>query len=201
MLQSLPNWHPIFVHFTVALFSVSVLLYLVSHFSPPGTFGRTIRLAARVNLVLGVLFTVGTLLSGWYAYNTVPHDDASHLVMTTHRNWALIAAAAFGLLALWAARYWLRNQREGRGFVLAAVIAAVPLVMAGHYGGELVYGHGVGVQSLPDADDHVHNGDDHDHDADHEDDHAHDADDHHDDEHEHADDGGHTPDESDDHAH
>jgi len=116
--------------------------------------------------------------------------------MTTHRNWALTAAAAFGLLAVWAARYWLRKQREGRGFVLAAAIAAVPLAVAGHYGGELVYGHGVGVQSLPDSDDHAHNG----HDHDHEEDHSHDGDDHHDDEHGHADDD-HHPDDSDDHAH
>ncbi|MFV8836680.1 DUF2231 domain-containing protein [Aquisalimonas sp. APHAB1-3] len=166
MLQSLPNWHPIFVHFTVALFFVAVLLYIVAHFSPPGAFGRTVRIAARVNLAVGVLFTIGTLLSGWYAYNTVPHDAASHAVMTTHRNWALIASAAFGLLAIWAVRYWLRNQREGGAFVLAAAIAAAPLIVAGHYGGELVYGHGVGVQSLPDTDGHTHNGDDHGHEDD-----------------------------------
>lgn len=182
MLQSLPNWHPIFVHFTVALFSVAVLLYIVAHVSGPGAFGRTVRTAARVNLALGVVFTVGTLLSGWYAYNTVPHDAASHEVMTTHRNWALIAAAAFGLLTLWAVRHWFRNQREGRGFVVAAAIAAAPLIVAGHYGGELVYGHGVGVQSLPDTDGHVHNGDD----ADHDHDHGHD--DHGRDDHDHGDD-------------
>ncbi len=175
MLQSLPNWHPIFVHFTVALFFVAVLLYLVSSFSPAGTFARTLRLVARVNLMLGVLFTIGTLLSGWYAYNTVPHDSASHVTMATHRNWALIAAAAFALLALWAARYWRNGQREGPAFVLAAAIAAVPLAVAGHYGGELVYGHGVGVQSLPDTDGHDHHGDDHGH----ADDDDHDPGDHH----------------------
>lgn len=179
MLQSLPNWHPVFVHFTVALLLVAVLLYIVAHFSPPGPFGRTVRLAARVNLALGVLFTVGTLLSGWYAYNTVPHDAASHEVMTLHRNWALIASAAFGLLVVWAVRYWLRNRREGRAFVLAAAIAAVPLLVTGHYGGELVYGHGVGVQSLPDTDGHVHK-----HEHEHEDNHGH-NDDHNNDEDDH----------------
>ena len=182
MLHSLPNWHPIFVHFTVALFSVAALLFLVARFSPPGAFGRTARQAARVNLVLGVLFTVGTLLTGWYAYNTVPHDAASHEVMTTHRNWALIAAAAFAVVTGWCVRIWLANRREGNAFVLVVVLASVPLVMAGHYGGELVYGHGVGVQQLPDTDGHAHNGDGHDHDHD---------DNHRDDDHDGDDDHGH----------
>ena len=35
---------------------------------------------------------------------------------------------------------WRRSRVKGRGFVLAAVIAAVPLTVAGHYGDELVYG-------------------------------------------------------------
>ena len=189
MLHSLPNWHPIFVHFTVALLSVAVLLFLVVRFSPPGAFGRTLRMAARVNLLLGALFTIGTLLTGWYAYNTVPHDAASHEVMTTHRNWALAAAAAFALVTAWCVRIWLANRREGNVFVLVTVLAAVPLVMAGHYGGELVYGHGVGVQQLPDTDGHTHNGDDHGH-----------GDDHHEDDHSGADDHGHDVDHDEAHS-
>ncbi|WP_290649167.1 DUF2231 domain-containing protein [Aquisalimonas sp.] len=177
MLGALPNWHPIFVHFTVALLTVAVLLFIVAHFSPPGAFGRTVRLVARVNLMLGALFTIGTVLTGWYAYNTVPHDAASHEVMTIHRNWALIAAATFALLALWCVRNWLSNRREGTAFVLATLLAATPLVMAGHYGGTLVYGYGVGVQQLPDTEGHAHN--DHGHGHDHgDDDHGH-NDDHH----------------------
>lgn len=37
-------------------------------------------------------YTIGTVLAGWYAYNTVPHTALSHAAMTDHRNWALSTA-------------------------------------------------------------------------------------------------------------
>ena len=34
MIEILPNWHPIFVHFTVALLTVAVALYLLVRILP-----------------------------------------------------------------------------------------------------------------------------------------------------------------------
>ena len=85
MIEVIPNWHPIFVHFTIGLLLVSTLLYVV---------GFTLKcenllIAARLNLWLGSLITIATVLAGLNAYNTVAHDSASHLAMTDHRNWAI----------------------------------------------------------------------------------------------------------------
>jgi hypothetical protein len=33
MFEIIPNWHPIFVHFTVALLSLAVGLFVVVHFA------------------------------------------------------------------------------------------------------------------------------------------------------------------------
>lgn len=183
MPELVPNWHPMFVHLSIGILTASVMLYVATLFVSAGAPARNLRLAARINLWLGVLATVGTVLTGWYAYATVAHDDVSHTVMTTHRNWALFTATLFALLALWA--FWLRrrDRREGAVFVLAMVVAAAPMTVTGFYGGELVYRHGTGVLSLPDGDDHAHDdGDDHQdshHDAGDEHDHGAGGDGHH----------------------
>lgn len=164
MPEIIPNWHPILVHFTIGLFGASALFYLLT--LPRSSHGKAFRVAGRLNLWLGMVMTVGTLLTGWYAYNTVPHDGASHEVMTTHRNIALFTALVFAGLTAWSLRQAIFGRREPRVFVLAVALATAPLAVTGFYGGELVYRHGVGVLSLPDADDHHHHGA-HDHGGDH----------------------------------
>ncbi len=181
MPEIIPNWHPIFVHFTLGLLAVSALLYAAAFLAGSRPWAGTLRLVGRANLYLGILFTIGTLLTGWYAYNTVPHDGPSHAVMTTHRNWALFTAAVFALLAVAALVLRRRRRTEGTVFTLLVVLAAAPLAVTGFYGGELVYRHGVGVMSLPDTDDHTHDHDGHSHDGDHDHDHDHE----HEREHEH----------------
>ena len=177
----LPNWHPILVHFTIGLFGASILFYLLS--LPRSDHRRTFRMAGRLNLWFGLLFTTGTLLTGWYAYNTVPHDAASHEVMTTHRNLALLTAAAFAALTMWSFWFAIHRRRESGVFVLLLCLAGAPLAVTGFYGGELVYRHGVGVLSLPDPDDHHHGDAGHDHhgDGSPEDAHTHAGDEAHDD--------------------
>ncbi|MCC5811408.1 MAG: DUF2231 domain-containing protein [Ectothiorhodospiraceae bacterium] len=177
MPEIIPNWHPIFVHFTIGLLGAASLLYAVWLVLRGHPRAGELRLVARATLYLGVLFTVGTLLSGWYAYTTVPHDAASHQVMTVHRNWGLFTAALFAVLAVMV--YLLRRKGggESRGVALVVLLGIVPLAVTGYYGGELVYRHGVGVMSLPDTDGHTHGDHDHSHDDDHghgDNDHAHD---------------------------
>ena len=36
MIEIIPNWHPAFVHFTVALLITAAAIHLLSHFLPKG---------------------------------------------------------------------------------------------------------------------------------------------------------------------
>lgn len=38
MIEIIPNWHPIFVHFTIALLTISTLLYVAGLFLKKKTF-------------------------------------------------------------------------------------------------------------------------------------------------------------------
>ena len=62
-MEIIPNWHPIFVHFTVALLSISSLLYLAGFLLKKPHF----LIIARWNLWIGGAITVAIVLAGFYA--------------------------------------------------------------------------------------------------------------------------------------
>lgn len=151
MIDILPNWHPIFVHFTVALLTTATAIQLLFNLMPDSKLGNQLTMVARWNLRIGVGLTLLTVAAGWYAYNTVGHDAPSHLAMTEHRNWAIATLALFLGIAGW--EYYLHHRGRNKGWlftVLLALAAALLLTTAWH-GGELVYRHGLGVMSLPET--------------------------------------------------
>jgi len=77
MIEIIPNWHPIFVHFTVALFSVSAIFYILSVLIKKSAIGMEFSIVARWCLWVGTSLTIATLAAGFYAYYTVAHDTPS----------------------------------------------------------------------------------------------------------------------------
>ncbi len=157
MVEIIPNWHPIFVHFTVGLLSLAVGLFILIPFLKP-PLREQWRIVAPWVLWFGAGFTVITGLTGLYAYNTVTHDTPSHLAMTDHRNWAVVTMVLFLALALWSALRARRNQALGVAFIAVMAVAGGVLASTAWRGGEVVFRHGLGVMSLPKAegDGHAH---------------------------------------------
>ncbi len=154
-MEIIPNWHPLFVHFTVSLLLLAGALQIIVWFRKP-TPDSALRHALKWLLVTASVAVVATVATGLQAYYSVNHDTPSHLAMTDHRNWALATAAVFLLaVAIFLWKPGLRNGVAGTGLLLAAVLVSV----TGLKGGELVYRHGLGVMSMPQA-----SGDGHDHD-------------------------------------
>jgi len=159
MPEIIPNWHPIFVHFTVALLSLSVILFVVVNFIS-GPLREQWLVVARWSLWFGAGITLFTAVAGLYAYNTVAHDTPSHEAMTEHRNWAITVIILFPLLAVWAA-WCVRSGKElGKGFVALMLVGGLLLLSTAWHGGEVVYRYGLGVMSLPNVDSHGHGSDD-----------------------------------------
>ncbi|MDT8384146.1 MAG: DUF2231 domain-containing protein [Gammaproteobacteria bacterium] len=148
MLTIIPNWHPVFVHFTVALLFLAVGLFAVTPFVKP-PLREQWRIVARWALWFGAGFTVITGLTGLYAYNTVAHDTPSHAAMTDHRNWATATITLFLVMTIWSAARVRRQQALGAVFIAAMVIAGGVLASTAWRGGEVVYRYGLGVMSLP----------------------------------------------------
>ena len=157
MMEILPNWHPIFVHFTVALLTVAAALHLLSHFVSRAGLKNQLAIAARWNLWIGIGSTAFTITAGWYAFNTVSHDDPSHLAMIEHRNWAMVTFVVFLAIAVWEIYLYRYDKAKDWLFTALLLIATSLLLSTAWHGGELVYRHGLGVMSLPQSEGPGHN--------------------------------------------
>ncbi|AYO83214.1 putative membrane protein [Methylobacterium sp. PvP062] len=158
MIEVIPNWHPVAVHFTVALLITASVLFAAGTLFRTAPLGDALTTAARWNLAIGIAVTVATLATGWSAYNTVAHDAASHENMTVHLRWAVATALIF--LVAGGVAWSERRKGAGAGIVLLALLAggSGTLAVTGWLGGENVYRYGLGVMALPKSGDHVHPG-------------------------------------------
>lgn len=155
----LPNWHPIFVHFTVALLSITAVFHVLAVFMKPSNLRDEFTILARWTLWLGAGITIITVIFGFWAYNTVEHDDPSHAAMKIHRNWAVATFIVFLLLA--ALSIW--KHHVGRAIkpfsVVLLLIGTGLLGYTAWRGAEVVYRYGIGVMALPKLGQHGHSAD------------------------------------------
>ena len=149
MIEIIPNWHPVFVHFTVALWSLAIVFNIVTPLLPDGNIKQQWFYLSRWNLWLGTGFGIITASAGWFAYNSVLHDAPSHAAMTDHRNWALVTLGLFVLLAGWSLWCDRKNRLPGKLFLAGLLIGGVLLAGTAWRGAEAVYRYGLGVMSLP----------------------------------------------------
>lgn len=151
MIEIIPNWHPIFVHFTVALLSIATLFYLLALSLTNHRWKDQWMTVANWNLWLGTAFAIATGIAGWLAYNSVAHDAPSHAAMTDHRNWAFATLAIFIPLGIWSLWQTRKNKILGKPFLILMLVATAMLASTAWRGGEVVYRFGLGVMSMPET--------------------------------------------------
>ncbi|QSA95728.1 DUF2231 domain-containing protein [Methylococcus sp. EFPC2] len=145
------NVHPMIVHFPIALLVTFFALDIASL-----VLRRpALRSAADWTLYLGAISAVAAVGAGLFAESIVPHGQAIHETMEWHKRIGISIAGLALVLALWRALgHGLRSSMaRALHFFLAALMVVLIGVVA-DLGGYMVYGHGVGVQSLQEADDH-----------------------------------------------
>lgn len=162
MIEIIPNVHPIFVHFTVALCSTAVGFYALSYIAnhlkfAPKVFTVEFEVVARWCLWAAAIISIFTVWAGLHAYNTVNHDAPSHAAMTDHRNWAVPTAATIILIAIWSAWRYYKRRTLTITFIIALLIVQGLLLSTAWRGAELVFRYGLGVMSLPKAKGEGHN--------------------------------------------
>ena len=130
------------VHFTVA--------FLVAG----GIAEATGILAARERLerfggalvVLGTISVVATVVTGFLAENSVDHPTGATAAIERHESAGLVVLGVFLVAIFWKGWDRGRVRESARPLYAVFVLAAVVLVIVtASFGGDLVYGHGVGV--------------------------------------------------------
>ena len=156
MFEVILNWHPLFVHFTIALLSMSAIFFVALKCVKKDSIQEQLKTLAYWNLWLGTGFAIVTAIAGWFAYNSVAHDTPSHEAMTEHRNWALITLSVFIVVSYWSIKEYKSVTRVSVTFVLVMAMSFVLLASTGWRGSEAVYRYGLGVMSLPKAEGEGH---------------------------------------------
>lgn len=158
MIEVIPNWHPLLVHFPIALLSMATLFFIAMKIAGDRPIEDKLRTLAYWNLWSGTGFAIAAVIAGWFAFNSVSHDTPSHAAMTVHRNWALVTLVSYILISIWSFFYYKNEKKVSIIFTLTMVLAFVLLVSTGWRGSEVVYRYGLGVMSMPKAegDGHAH---------------------------------------------
>lgn len=164
MVEIIPNWHPLLVHFPIALVSVSALLHLAARvLKNQPRCSKHCAVLAHTTLWIGALSALPTVILGWLASNSVNHDEAGHAAMSLHRTWALATILMLFILASWDAWRHKVDATPTWGLVGAVIVAWGLVAITAWHGGELVYRHGLGVITVPshaNSDAHVHHHED-----------------------------------------
>ncbi len=144
---SAQEWHPIAVHFPLALVLTGAFALSASCIGGLKHHRAVLATVATWNIclgALGALFALGTGLVAVMGLHLAPEARAA---VGLHVRWAVFTSMALLLLAVWRGAGGAPDAKPSRWFlgVLWAVSAA--LIFTGYRGGENVYRYGVGLTS------------------------------------------------------
>ena len=149
MIEIIPNFHPVVVHFPISLTMVAFALALLSNLLKSHRLVDYWTAASHLALWAAALSGLMAVVFGWLAYNSVNHDDAGHAAMGIHRVWAVSTAGLLLALALWDIKKHLLTTILPLYFVVLLGAASASVGATAWLGGAVVYRHGIGVLSLP----------------------------------------------------
>lgn len=150
MIEIIPNIHPIFVNFTVALCGTSTSFYVLAYVTNsiwqiPNRFNAEFEVVARWCLWVAAFITVLTIITGLWEYNAADYDAQSYVVMMNHLHWSLLTASVIFLITLWSVWFYHKRKSLTLPFILALLIMQGLIAMTVWHGSELVFSYGVGV--------------------------------------------------------
>ena len=149
-MEFFANLHPKFVHFSIALFSIYILLEYFYFFYSKEWLNKAVHLI----LILGIFLTIGTVLTGNQAEKSVIEiieNKAAHVkeVLEEHEEYGTLVLWLFAAIAVFRTYILLKKKMTKKTQVILLLLAAIGgylIFEAGEYGGELVYRHGVGTE-------------------------------------------------------
>jgi uncharacterized membrane protein len=143
-----PGWHPLIVHFPLALILVATLLLFGARVVRSQTLAATLATVGTWNLCIGAFAAVFALGSGLAAVLDLDVSMAARQAISVHLKWAMFTTLALLLLAVWRGAGTAPGSRPSWVFIIVLLAATLALVVTGYHGGKNVYEYGIGVKKI-----------------------------------------------------
>jgi uncharacterized membrane protein len=145
MMQLVPGWHPVIVHFPLALIVTAACCFSAARVLRTSSTAGTLAMVGTWTLgfgALGLLFALGT---GLAAVIDLRVGAAAHQAISSHVKSAILSAVLVLSAAVWRGAGAAPEARPSWGFMLVMWLATSSLIVTGYRGGQNVYRYGVGV--------------------------------------------------------
>ena len=164
-MNELPEWHPIAVHFPLALIVTAAFALSAARLKPMQRLAATLAVVGTWNLGLGAIGALFAVFTGLAAVIHLQAGPAARVAVALHVKWAILATVGVLLLAAWRGAGNAQEARPSRLFLVILWAVTAALVVTGYRGGLNVYRYGVGVAAatevnaapLPGVPDHEQN--------------------------------------------
>ncbi len=147
-MNILPGWHPMIVHFPLALVLTATAALLLSRLLRSDSLAAALATVGTWNLCLGAIAALFALGTGLAAVVDLHLALAARHAVSTHVKWAIFATLALLLLAVWRGAGTTQGSRPSWVFMLLLLAASAALIETGYRGGQNVYRYGIGVQRV-----------------------------------------------------
>jgi uncharacterized membrane protein len=144
----LPGWHPMVVHFPIALTLSAGVALLAARLVRRDSLAETLATVGTWNLCAGAVAALCALATGLAGVLDLTVGDAARAAIGSHVKWAIFTSMALLLVSVWRGAGSAPRSRPSWLFVIVLSAVCVALSITGFFGGENVYRYGVGVERM-----------------------------------------------------
>jgi uncharacterized membrane protein len=144
-MQIIPGWHPIIVHFAIAMTVGGGAALATSRLCRGRRTRQRLAIWGTFNLCAGAAFVVLAIATGIMAIWDLNLPAAARAAVSTHVKWAFLTAVAVILAAVWRGAGAAPEEPPSNLFLAVMIGAVACAVVTAYFGAENVYRFGIGV--------------------------------------------------------
>jgi uncharacterized membrane protein len=147
-MSPMPNWHPLVVHFPIALVLAATALLLAARLLRNESLAATVATVGTWNLCLGAAAALFALATGLGAVLDLDVGTVARQAISSHLKWAMFTTLLLVMLAVWRGAGNASRSKPSWIFLILLVAASIALSFTAYRGGKNVYEYGVGVKKI-----------------------------------------------------
>jgi len=148
-MLSFHAWHPVVVHFAIALLTTAAGALIVSYFARAVSVRTLAATLGTWNLYLGAAAGLIAAFSGLAAaFASQCHGTAALHAVSLHFRWGLLTVLLFVLVAIGRLAHRQSDAPPSTALATLLGLGLVCLCITGYLGGQNVYAHGIGVAGV-----------------------------------------------------